>query len=151
MKSAIEIEGMIAAAEKELAQLDARRSIILERIKKLRVEKDLVDKIHSQSLDHNDKAPVTTQSSESEKISLFRMLFKGREDVYPRRYSSRRTGKEGYQPACRNEWLKGICKKSQKSNVMSAKIESFFPLLMRSFEIIFRVWTIRIGISMILQ
>jgi superfamily II DNA or RNA helicase len=111
MKSAIEIEGMIAAAEKELAQLDARRSIILERIKKLRVEKDLVDKIHSQSLDHNDKAPVTTQSSESEKISLFGMLFKGREDVYPRRFSSRRTGKEGYQPACRNEWLKGICKK----------------------------------------
>ncbi len=33
------------------------------------------------------------------KIALFRSLFRGREDVYPRRFESRRTGKTGYQPA----------------------------------------------------
>jgi len=34
------------------------------------------------------------------KIALFRALFRGREDVYPRRFESRKTGKSGYQPAC---------------------------------------------------
>ena len=33
------------------------------------------------------------------KIALFRSLFRGREDVYARRFESRRTGKSGYAPA----------------------------------------------------
>ena len=38
-------------------------------------------------------------------------LFRGREDVYPRRFESRKTGKSGYAPACANEWVRGICEK----------------------------------------
>jgi superfamily II DNA or RNA helicase/very-short-patch-repair endonuclease len=45
------------------------------------------------------------------KITLFRSLFRGREDVYPRRYVNFKTGKSGYAPACANEWLQGICEK----------------------------------------
>jgi hypothetical protein len=45
------------------------------------------------------------------KIALFRSLFRGREDVYPRRFESRKTGKSGYAPACSNEWVRGICEK----------------------------------------
>lgn len=45
------------------------------------------------------------------KIGLFRSLFRGREDVYPRRFESRKTGKTGYAPACANEWVRGICEK----------------------------------------
>lgn len=45
------------------------------------------------------------------KIALFRSLFRGREDVYPRRFESRTTGKSGYSPACGNEWVRGICEK----------------------------------------
>ena len=45
------------------------------------------------------------------KIALFRSLFRGREDVYPRRFESRRSGKSGYSPVCGNEWLRGICEK----------------------------------------
>ena len=60
----------------------------------------------------NDSQPTTTnQSSREEKIALFRSLFCGREDVYPRRFESVKTGKKGYQLACRNEWVKGICEK----------------------------------------
>ena len=47
----------------------------------------------------------------TEKIALFRSLFRGREDVYPRRFESRKTGKSGYAPACANEWVRGICEK----------------------------------------
>ena len=40
--------------------------------------------------------PVTKSSSPEDKIALFRSLFRGRDDVYPRRFESRNTGKSGY-------------------------------------------------------
>jgi hypothetical protein len=55
--------------------------------------------------------PVDQTSSSEAKIALFRSLFRGRDDVYPRRFESRKTGKAGYAPACANEWARGICDK----------------------------------------
>lgn len=55
--------------------------------------------------------PVDQTSSPQEKIALFRSLFRGREDVYPRRFESRSTGRSGYAPACANEWIRGVCEK----------------------------------------
>jgi len=109
MKNSTETERKIISAQKELAELDARRSALLETIKQFREEQDLVKEASGAS--SFGKSLVTNQSSEAEKIALFRSLFRGREDVYPRRFESRRTGKTGYQPACRNEWIKGICRK----------------------------------------
>ena len=54
---------------------------------------------------------IDRTSSSQAKIALFRSLFRGREDVYPRRFESRKTGKSGYAPACANEWVRGICEK----------------------------------------
>ena len=54
---------------------------------------------------------VTRQSPPEEKIALFGALFRGRDDVYPRRFESVRTGRSGYQPACANEWVRGVCEK----------------------------------------
>jgi superfamily II DNA or RNA helicase len=54
---------------------------------------------------------VTNGSPPAAKIALFRSLFRGREDVYPRRFESRKTGKFGYAPACGNEWVPGVCEK----------------------------------------
>jgi superfamily II DNA or RNA helicase/very-short-patch-repair endonuclease len=45
------------------------------------------------------------------KIALFRSLFRGRDDVFPRRFKNLRTGKAGYAPACENEWVRGECEK----------------------------------------
>ncbi len=55
--------------------------------------------------------PVTNDSSPAAKIELFRSLFRGRTDVYPWRFESRKTGKAGYAPACANEWVRGVCEK----------------------------------------
>lgn len=55
--------------------------------------------------------PITQTATPSAKIALFRSLFKGREDIYPQRFESRKTGKAGYSPACGNEWVRGICEK----------------------------------------
>ncbi len=55
--------------------------------------------------------PVTQHSSAAAKIELFRSLFRGRADVYPLRFESRKTGNAGYAPACANEWVRGVCEK----------------------------------------
>jgi superfamily II DNA or RNA helicase/very-short-patch-repair endonuclease len=55
--------------------------------------------------------PIDSQSPVEAKIRLFRSLFRGREDVYARRFENRRTGKHGYAPACANEWVRGVCEK----------------------------------------
>ncbi len=44
-------------------------------------------------------------------MALFRRLFRGRDDVYPVRWESTKTGKSGYAPACANEWRPGVCEK----------------------------------------
>ena len=54
---------------------------------------------------------VDQHSAADLKIKLFRSLFRGRDDVYPRRFESRKTGRAGYAPACANEWIRGICEK----------------------------------------
>ena len=54
---------------------------------------------------------VTFRSPAAAKIALFRSFFRGREDVYPLRFESRRTGRSGYSPACSNEWVRGVCEK----------------------------------------
>jgi hypothetical protein len=62
------------------------------------------------------KQPTIDSNSSSEaKITLFRSLFRGREDVYAERYENKKTGMQGYKPACKNEWVRGICEKGDKS------------------------------------
>jgi hypothetical protein len=55
--------------------------------------------------------PTASRLSPDAKIKLFRRLFHGREDVYPIRWESKRTGQPGYSPVCANEWRQGICEK----------------------------------------
>ncbi|MBI4663697.1 MAG: DEAD/DEAH box helicase family protein [Verrucomicrobia bacterium] len=62
--------------------------------------------------DHYPRATTVTKNSPpAAKIALFRSLFRGRTDVYPRRFESRKTGRAGYAPACANEWIRGVCEK----------------------------------------
>jgi superfamily II DNA or RNA helicase len=55
--------------------------------------------------------PPRPSLSTSEKLALFRRLFRGRTDVYPVRWQSKTSGKSGYAPACANEWRAGVCEK----------------------------------------
>lgn len=60
-------------------------------------------------------APVTRTSSPTEKIRLYRSLFRGRTDAYARRWYSEKTQKSGYSPVCSNEWKPGVCEKGRVS------------------------------------
>ena len=90
----------------------AERQRLLERIKELEAEnvelkrrlgEDVVPIVHE---------PTAMQKlSVQEKVELFRSLFKGREDVFARRWYSKASGKGGYQPVCQNEWNHQLCDK----------------------------------------
>ena len=56
-------------------------------------------------------ALVNNLSTPTDKIALFRSLFRGREDVYAKRYYSVKTGSAGYVPVCKNEWDHTLCDK----------------------------------------
>jgi len=46
-------------------------------------------------------AAVNNESPLSEKMKLFRSLFRGREDVFARQWWSQKSQRVGYSPACR--------------------------------------------------
>lgn len=54
-------------------------------------------------------AMVSATSTTREKIALFMSLFRGREDVFARRYHNLKTGQEGYTQVCRNAWDPQFC------------------------------------------
>ncbi len=56
---------------------------------------------------------MTSASPTAQKITLFRDLFRGREEVFPRRWENARSGQAGYSPVCRNEWARGVCGKPE--------------------------------------
>lgn len=79
--------------------------------------------------------PIIKQHlSLEEKVDVFRNLFKGREDVFARRWYSRTSGKSGYQPVCRNEWDMKLCDK-KKYKCTECPNRSFKPL---EYEDIYR-------------
>ena len=53
---------------------------------------------------------ISNTSSPQDKINLFMLLFRGRDDVYAKRWQNKE-GKSGYSPVCLNEWTSGICNK----------------------------------------
>lgn len=79
--------------------------------------------------------PIIKQHlSLEEKVDVFRNLFKGREDVFARRWYIRTSGKSGYQPVCRNEWDRQLCDK-KKYKCTECPNRSFKPL---EYEDIYR-------------
>ena len=60
-----------------------------------------------ESIDPARSADATL--SPHEKVTLFRDIFRGREDVYAARFVAKKTGKAGYGPVCANKFVTGLC------------------------------------------
>lgn len=99
----------IADLERRLAELDRERASLLTALEKLQRRK--IEVPPTPPLKTVGDFATTTALSNAEKVALFRSLFRGRDDVFPRRWENSKTGKVGYAPACRNEWVRGICEK----------------------------------------
>lgn len=71
-------------------------------------------------LDNYTRNGITMYSSTADKIKLYMSLFIGRDDVYAKRWESKK-GKCGYSPVCLNEWIPTVC---NKPNVKCSECEN---------------------------
>ena len=69
---------------------------------------------------------VNQYSPTNEKVSLFMSLFKGRKDVYAKKWQNKK-GFSGYSPHCLNEWTPGICNKP-RVKCSSCNQQRYLPL-----------------------
>jgi len=87
MEDKHKIDLLIEAGKKELAELESRRTILIERVNKLKKQKPYQP---DPTISQKPEGKITRLSPEDEKIALFHSLFKRREDVFPKRFESQR-------------------------------------------------------------
>jgi len=84
----------ITATESRLKEIDAEREQLIHDLKKFKTN---LSELEVRSLKLSSATPsVNAQSFLKERITLFRSLFRGREDVYPKLWTSKTTGSKGF-------------------------------------------------------
>lgn len=95
----------------ELEQLKLENARLKELLHANRIAYDVVSTDVDEEKVYSDISFPDVHLGKDERVELFRSLFRGREDVFARRWYSKATNKGGYQPVCVNEWRRGICDK----------------------------------------
>ncbi len=98
----------ISREEARLARIEAARGESEERLRTLRMKLTSPDFEGRSSTRPPILKPPTANT---EKVELFRTLFRGRTDVFPTYWHNPRKQTSGYSPTCSNEWVSGICEK----------------------------------------
>jgi superfamily II DNA or RNA helicase len=111
MPVASDILSEITLAEARLAELDAERAHLQSRIDTLRTAAPAVLDPPPIAVPPPPAALGAVPTTQAEKVALFGRLFRGRTDVYPRRWENSGTPRSGYSPHCANEWKRGVCNK----------------------------------------
>jgi len=107
MLSDTEFDNAIAAEETRLAELDRLSDEARRRITELRVARERTAAGETEIERDTDGGAWSPES----KVALFASLFRGREDVFPRRWEKPGKGRSGWAPRCSNEWVPGVCAK----------------------------------------
>jgi len=94
----------ITQEESRLTQLETERTVILARLAELRSE---LSTLETASNSPAESSPLSSTA----KITLFRSLFRGREDVFPKLWISQKGDRKGYIPACANDGNYTLCGK----------------------------------------
>lgn len=90
---------------------DLDKKELIQIIEKLEKEnKELKEKIYGK-IEVKDLPKESKDISNEEKIKIFMEVFKGRTDLYAKRWTSNKTGKSGYSPVCKNEFSIYKCDK----------------------------------------
>lgn len=100
------IESEIAREEASLRRIEAEQAEARARLSALRSHLAALDLVPAPA----PTAPTARgPQTPADKVNLFRQLFRGRPDLYPTRFVSKKTGKPGYAPACSNKFVPGVC------------------------------------------
>ena len=90
---------------------DLDKKELIQIIEKLEKEnKELKEKIYGK-IEVKDLPKESKDISNEEKVKIFMEVFKGRTDLYAKRWVSNKTGKSGYSPVCKNEFSVYKCDK----------------------------------------
>lgn len=103
-----------------LSQLEREKQVLIEELNSLKSEES-AEKIHGKPT--SESTPSTADS----RIALFYDLFSCRKDVFPIMWENATKGTRGYSPACKNEWLRGVCNKP-KVKCTNCPHRDFIPL-----------------------
>ena len=101
----------IARRRDAVSALDLQRAAAEHELQRLEAELAAIDQTGSDARSNLVDAGVPSPATAAEKVALFRSLFRGRHDVYPKRWDNAKSGRTGYAPACSNEWVRGVCEK----------------------------------------
>ena len=101
----------IARKKEEVVELERRRRSTEDELRRLETELERLDAPGRNPLPQSRNSTIAVPASGTEKVALFRSLFRGRDDVFPLLWTNRRTGRTGYAPACGNEWVPSVCEK----------------------------------------
>ena len=93
-----------------LESLEKEREQLLQRLQE--IDEQIGGLRKRETANNASQLPsINKFSTVEDKINLYRSLFRGRQDVFAKRFESAKTGKSGYQPVCENEWKPGVCEK----------------------------------------
>ena len=106
-----DLRDAISKKAAELRSIDQHRACTQHELRRLNEELESLEDRTAGSLNREAVHEGDVPSTPAQKIALFRSLFRGREDVYPKFWTNIGTGRSGYAPACENEWVRGICEK----------------------------------------
>jgi len=117
----------IASEESLLAGLTRKQNESRARLAALREKLAAIESDAKASSEPTSPSVIEAPTTAEEKVSLFRQLFRGRNDVFPLLWVSSKTGRKGYSPACGNEWVRGICDKP-RMKCSECPNQAFLPL-----------------------
>ncbi|MBF0523132.1 MAG: hypothetical protein HQL24_08770 [Candidatus Omnitrophica bacterium] len=75
------------------------------------IKSQCIQKLQALSVPTISKPIQSTTNSIVDKITMFKSYFHGREDVFAKLWMNNRTGKRGYSPVCKHEWVRSLCRK----------------------------------------
>ena len=104
-----ELRDAIAREEAALARLEAQQAESRQHLTALRAELAAVGAEPEIRVNGPLALEAPIPRTPAVKVRLFRSLFRGREDVFPTRFVSSKTGKSGYAPACANKFVRSVC------------------------------------------
>jgi len=117
----------IAQEETRLAELEHKLDASQRRLTELKQELTSIDPAPAVLSDQTAQPLADIPTTADGKIRLFRQLFRGRDDVYPNLWVSTKTGRQGYSPACNNEWVHSVCEKP-RVKCSDCPNQAFLPL-----------------------
>ncbi len=101
----------IAERKAEVRTLDRQRAASQGELRRLEAEQAALEDASPVASSDATGSGRPVPATAAEKVALFRSLFRGRDDVYPKLWVNAKSGRTGYAPACANEWVRGVCEK----------------------------------------